>query len=81
MKACAQLTKIYSAGLHSFVQDLRCRAGGLTPVNECDIMGCAVITYDRLYDHIGWHYDNNYYSSESFYTVLVPLEVGSDSAS
>lgn len=41
-----------------------------TPLN--DQSSCSLLFYDRPRDHIGWHYDHNFYNGRHF-TVLVPL--------
>ncbi|CAN5454919.1 hypothetical protein BH10PSE7_BH10PSE7_08490 [soil metagenome] len=41
-----------------------------TPLH--DQSSCSLLFYDRPGDHIGWHYDHNFYRGRHF-TVLVPL--------
>ena len=41
-----------------------------TPIN--DQSSCSLLFYDRPRDHIGWHYDHNFYNGRHF-TVLLPL--------
>ncbi|MDG4554361.1 MAG: hypothetical protein P9E24_08950 [Candidatus Competibacter sp.] len=41
-----------------------------TPLN--DQSSCSLLFYDRPRDHIGWHYDYNFYNGRHF-TVLLPL--------
>ena len=41
-----------------------------TPIN--DQSSCSLLFYERPRDHIGWHYDYNFYSRRHF-TVLLPL--------
>lgn len=41
-----------------------------TPIN--DQSACSLLFYDRPRDHIGWHYDHNFYNGRHF-TVLLPL--------
>lgn len=41
-----------------------------TPIN--DQSSCSLLFYDRPRDHIGWHYDYNFYNGRHF-TVLLPL--------
>lgn len=41
-----------------------------TPLN--DQSSCSVLVYERPGDHIGWHYDHNFYKGRHF-TVLVPI--------
>lgn len=40
------------------------------PIN--DQSACSLLFYDRPRDHIGWHYDHNFYNGRHF-TVLLPL--------
>jgi 2OG-Fe(II) oxygenase superfamily len=37
-----------------------------------DESSCSVLFYEKAGDHIGWHYDHNFYSGRHF-TVLVPV--------
>ncbi|HOB63176.1 MAG TPA: hypothetical protein PKI41_13805 [Candidatus Competibacteraceae bacterium] len=41
-----------------------------TPLH--DQSSCSLLFYDRPRDHIGWHYDYNFYNGRHF-TVLLPL--------
>jgi len=41
-----------------------------TPLN--DQSSCSLLFYDRPRDHIGWHYDYNFYNGRHF-TVLLPM--------
>jgi hypothetical protein len=41
-----------------------------TPLN--DQSSCSVLLYERPGDHIGWHYDHNFYKGRHF-TVLLPI--------
>ncbi|MDS4043187.1 MAG: hypothetical protein RKP20_18685 [Candidatus Competibacter sp.] len=41
-----------------------------TPIH--DQSSCSLLFYDRPRDHIGWHYDYNFYNGRHF-TVLLPL--------
>ena len=41
-----------------------------TPLN--DQSSCSLLFYQRPRDHIGWHYDHNFYDGRHF-TVLLPL--------
>jgi hypothetical protein len=42
-----------------------------TPVE--DESSLSILVYDRPGDHIGWHYDHNFYRGRHF-TVLLPIE-------
>lgn len=41
-----------------------------TPLN--DQSSCSVLFYEKPGDHIGWHYDHNFYKGRHF-TVLMPM--------
>lgn len=41
-----------------------------TPIN--DQSSCSLLFYDQPRDHIGWHYDHNFYNGRHF-TLLLPL--------
>lgn len=41
-----------------------------TPIHDQN--SCSLLVYDRPRDHIGWHYDHNFYHGRHF-TVLLPL--------
>ncbi len=41
-----------------------------TPLH--DQSSCSVLFYERPGDHIGWHYDHNFYKGRHF-TVLIPI--------
>lgn len=43
---------------------------GPTPLH--DQSSCSVLFYERPGDHIGWHYDHNFYKGRHF-TVLLPI--------
>lgn len=42
------------------------------PTPTHDQSSCSVLIYERPGDHIGWHYDHNFYMGRHF-TVLVPI--------
>lgn len=42
------------------------------PTPDHDQSSCSILIYDRPGDHIGWHYDHNFYRGRHF-TVLVPV--------
>ena len=50
------------------------RVVGLPVVPTCDHdqSSCSLLCYDRAGDHIGWHYDHNFYRGRHF-TVLLSL--------
>lgn len=45
----------------------------VTPTPLRDQSSCSLLIYDRSDDHIGWHYDYNFYRGRHF-TVLLVLE-------
>jgi hypothetical protein len=59
-----------SAGLRELVSDIVGLEVEPTPLH--DQSSCSVLFYDRPGDHIGWHFDHNFYKGRHF-TVLVPL--------
>jgi len=44
----------------------------LVPTPIHDQSSCSLLVYDRPRDHIGWHYDHNFYNGRHF-TVLLSL--------
>ena len=42
------------------------------PTPEHDQSSCSVLFYEKPGDHIGWHYDHNFYRGRHF-TVLIPI--------
>jgi hypothetical protein len=50
------------------------RITGLTvvPTPLHDQSSCSVLVYEKPGDHIGWHYDHNFYKGRHF-TVLIPV--------
>jgi hypothetical protein len=42
------------------------------PTPDHDESSCSILFYDRPGDHIGWHYDHNFYRGRHF-TVLIPI--------
>lgn len=45
----------------------------VAPALDHDQSACSILYYDQPGDHIGWHYDHNYYDGRQF-TVLLCLE-------
>lgn len=58
--------------LHRLVGDLTGERGRIQPTPIHDQSSLSVLFYDRPGDHIGWHYDHNFYRGRHF-TVLIPL--------
>ena len=44
----------------------------LVPTPLHDQSSCSVLVYEKPGDHIGWHYDHNFYKGRHF-TVLIPI--------
>lgn len=59
-----------SNGLRRLISDIVKLTVEPTPLN--DQSSCSVLFYDKPGDHIGWHYDHNFYKGRHF-TVLVPM--------
>jgi hypothetical protein len=56
------------------LQDMLSRLVGvpLRPTPICDQSSLSVLVYDKPGDHIGWHYDHNFYRGRHF-TVLLAI--------
>jgi hypothetical protein len=61
----------HAAGLQDFVSRLVGARVGPTPVN--DQSSLSVLVYNKPGDHIGWHYDHNFYRGRHF-TVLLAID-------
>jgi hypothetical protein len=59
-----------SHGLRKLVADIVKLRIEPTPLH--DQSSCSVLFYEKPGDHIGWHYDHNFYKGRHF-TVLVPM--------
>lgn len=59
-----------SSELCSLVSDVVRLKVEATPLH--DQSSCSVLFYEKPGDHIGWHYDHNFYRGRHF-TVLVPM--------
>ncbi|MBI1203705.1 MAG: hypothetical protein GC182_14480 [Rhodopseudomonas sp.] len=59
-----------SPALHRFISDIVGVEVGPTPLH--DQSSLSVLFYERPGDHIGWHYDHNFYKGRHF-TVLLPI--------
>jgi hypothetical protein len=60
-----------SAGLQEFVS--RVVGGRVDPTPINDQSSLSLLVYDRPGDHIGWHFDHNFYRGRHF-TVLLAIE-------
>jgi hypothetical protein len=63
----------HSAGLRDIVARLVGTAIRPTPIN--DQSSLSVLVYNKPGDHIGWHYDHNFYRGRHF-TVLLAIQCG-----
>lgn len=59
-----------SPRLRGLVSELVGRTVVPTPIH--DQSSCSVLFYEKPGDHIGWHYDHNFYKGRHF-TVLIPI--------
>ena len=59
-----------SAELRALVSDIVRLKVEPTPLH--DQSSCSVLFYEKPGDHIGWHYDHNFYRGRHF-TVLMPM--------
>ena len=59
-----------STALHDIVSGIVGARVAPTPLN--DQSSCSVLFYEKPGDHIGWHYDHNFYKGRHF-TVLIPI--------
>lgn len=68
--APAIITLYHSKGFRDFISRLVGVTVQPTPIN--DQSSLSVLFYDKPGDHIGWHYDHNFYRGRHF-TVLIML--------
>lgn len=59
-----------SQGLRRLISDIVKLPVEPTPSH--DQSSCSVLFYEKPGDHIGWHYDHNFYKGRHF-TVLIPM--------
>jgi hypothetical protein len=64
----------HCAGFQSFVSRLVGVHVAPTPIN--DQSSLSVLFYDKPGDHIGWHYDHNFYHGQHFTVLLMIANVG-----
>ncbi|MGE0629453.1 MAG: hypothetical protein AB7O43_16690 [Hyphomicrobiaceae bacterium] len=71
---CTKAPSVVAYYLSPELHDLLSRVVGVkvqpTPLH--DQSSCSILFYERPGDHIGWHYDHNFYRGRHF-TVLVPI--------
>lgn len=65
-----------SPQLHRFISDIVGANVGPTPPH--DQSSCSVLFYERPGDHIGWHYDHNFYQGRHFTMLLSIVNRGFD---
>ncbi len=69
--AAPQVVALYqSKHLHQLIS--RIVGVDVVPTPLHDQSSCSVLFYERPGDHIGWHYDHNFYRGRHF-TVLLPI--------
>jgi hypothetical protein len=64
----------HSKGFRDFISRLIGVAVQPTPLN--DQSSLSVLVYDRPGDHIGWHYDHNFYRGRHFTVLLMMINAG-----
>jgi hypothetical protein len=64
------LALYHSTQLRHWLSDLM--GISLQPTADHDQSSCSLLYYDRTGDHIGWHYDHNFYRGRHF-TILISL--------
>ena len=69
-KAPALVSQYHSAAMRRLVSRIVGAEVKLTPLH--DESSCSVLFYEKPGDHIGWHYDHNFYRGRHF-TVLIPV--------
>jgi len=72
---CAHAPSIVELYLSPALQHLVAtiaRVDRVVPTPLHDQSSCSVLVYEKPGDHIGWHYDHNFYKGRHF-TVLIPI--------
>jgi len=71
---CVAAPRVVALYQSATFQDLVSRIVGVrvVPTPLHDQSSCSVLVYERPGDHIGWHYDHNFYKGRHF-TVLLPI--------
>jgi len=69
-KAPSLVALYRSSSLRRLISDIVRLEVAPTPLH--DQSSCSVLFYEKPGDHIGWHYDHNFYRGRHF-TVLVPI--------
>jgi hypothetical protein len=72
-----RVTALYqSRDLSRFISDIVGVEVGPTPLH--DQSSCSILFYERPGDHIGWHYDHNFYKGRHFTVLLSIVNRGRD---
>jgi hypothetical protein len=74
MSAPAIVALYHSKGFREFISRLVGVAVQPTPIN--DQSSLSVLFYDKPGDHIGWHYDHNFYRGRHFTVLLMMINAG-----
>jgi hypothetical protein len=71
---CKEAPGVVALYLSPALHDVISRIVGaqVLPTPLHDQSSCSVLFYERPGDHIGWHYDHNFYKGRHF-TVLIPI--------
>lgn len=71
---CKTAPQVVGLYLSKDFSELISRIVGVTvvPTPLHDQSSCSILFYERPGDHIGWHYDHNFYQGRHF-TVLLPI--------
>lgn len=66
------------ASYRTVFRELASRVTGLAllPTPEHDQSSCSLLRYERPGDHIGWHYDHNFYRGRHFTALYTLLNEG-----
>jgi hypothetical protein len=65
--------QVGAAGIAPLPISAMTRVGvSLQPTADHDQSSCSLLYYDQAGDHIGWHYDHNFYRGRHF-TILLSL--------
>jgi hypothetical protein len=64
----------HSKGFQDFISRVVGAAVQPTPIN--DQSSLSVLVYDKPGDHIGWHYDHNFYRGRHFTVLLMMINTG-----
>jgi 2OG-Fe(II) oxygenase superfamily len=75
IEAAPAIVALYhSEGFRNFISRVAGVAVQPTPIN--DQSSLSLLFYDRPGDHIGWHYDHNFYRGRHFTVLLMLINAG-----